>query len=299
MQDKMRHPNLRHATCGIIILYNPDIPLLLKNIAGSSAQVERLYLIDNTENNDRYAETLQTIANVSHITLGRNTGIAHALNEGCRLAFEAGFKWAVTLDQDSVLPAGYIDACSRFLENKACHRIGIAGVAWNAQDCTENQEANRVFRVITSGSLTNLTAWKAIGGFRNELFIDCVDTEFCLNLLKNDYEVWQLPYICLEHRLGNDTSEVRVAGRHLCYATHHHATRYYYMARNNLYVSELYRNIFPQHAKVLRKEVRNIIVKILLFEKEKQSKLSSVWQGIRDYRYHVTGPITDKRYCFK
>ena len=101
MQDKMRHPNLRHATCGIIILYNPDIPLLLKNIAGSSAQVERLYLIDNTENNDRYAETLQTIANVSHITLGRNTGIAHALNEGCRLAFEAGFKWAVTLDQDS------------------------------------------------------------------------------------------------------------------------------------------------------------------------------------------------------
>ena len=53
MQDKMRHPNLRHATCGIIILYNPDIPLLLKNIAGSSAQVERLYLIDNTENNDR------------------------------------------------------------------------------------------------------------------------------------------------------------------------------------------------------------------------------------------------------
>ena len=165
MQDKMRHPNLRHATCGIIILYNPDIPLLLKNIAGSSAQVERLYLIDNTENNDRYAETLQTIANVSHITLGRNTGIAHALNEGCRLAFEAGFKWAVTLDQDSVLPAGYIDACSRFLENKACHRIGIAGVAWNAQDCTENQEANRVFRVITSGSLTNLTAWNAIGGF--------------------------------------------------------------------------------------------------------------------------------------
>ena len=124
MQDKMRHPNLRHATCGIIILYNPDIPLLLKNIAGSSAQVERLYLIDNTENNDRYAETLQTIANVSHLTLGRNTGIAHALNEGCRLALEAGFKWAVTLDQDSVLPAGYIDACSRFLENKACHRIG-------------------------------------------------------------------------------------------------------------------------------------------------------------------------------
>lgn len=290
----MKHPDLRHCTCGIIILYHPDIPLLLKNIEGSYTQVERLYLIDNTENYSGYAETLQTIANVCHIPLGRNTGIAHALNVGCRIALEAGFKWAVTLDQDSVLPPGYIDACTRFLASKTCHKIGIAGVTWNAGNCTENRQANRVFRVITSGSLTSLTAWEAVGGFKDELFIDCVDTEFCLNLLKNNYEVWQLSHIRLDHRLGNNTSDICIAGKHLCYATHHHASRYYYMARNNLYVSALYRNIFPQYAKVLRKELRNLIAKIILFEKGKQSKLSSVWQGIRDYRHHITGPLTDK-----
>ncbi len=288
-----RHP-LRHDTCGIIVLYRPDVSLLLKNIAGISRQVDRLYLMDNTEDARPYAPALQSMEGVSYLALQRNTGIAHALNEGCRAARAAGFRWAVTLDQDSVVPEEYIDACARFLDAGDRRKTGIVGISWTARDYAETRPAEQVFRVITSGSLTSLAAWEAVGGFREELFIDCVDTEFCLNLLRNDYEVWQLPYLRLEHRLGNDTSEIRIAGRHLCYATHHHATRCYYIARNNLLVGRQYRDLFPRHAKLLRKEVRNLAVRILLFEKGKRTKLAAVWQGIRDYRRRIAGPINDK-----
>lgn len=307
---------IRTDTCGIIILYNPDPQMLQRGIESSLPQVERLYLIDNSDRTTGQKERLPATDKITYIALGGNKGIARALNVGCKRAQEEGFSWAVTLDQDSVIPQGYMQTLSNFVQTRPDETIGIVGTSWGntkpdgegdtiacgavdgdadietigaAGDDMEAFEALSVFRVITSGSFTNLSAWRAIGGFKDELFIDCVDTEYCLNLLKSGYKVYQLPYLRFEHHLGNNTYEVSLFGRHICCITNHSATRYYYMARNYLAVARSYRDTFPKYARRVRREVYTITIKILLFEKNKCTKLAAIRRGISDFRHGITG----------
>lgn len=56
---------------------------------------------------------------------------------------------------------------------------------------------------ITSGSLTNLDAWKAIGGFDEKLFIDLVDTEYDIRALMKGYCSYRINTVVLTHEIGH------------------------------------------------------------------------------------------------
>lgn len=319
---KTRSTTRHELACGIIILYNPDPEMLQRGIESSLPQVERLYLIDNSDRTPGLKERLTANDKITYIALGGNKGIARALNVGCKRAQEEGFSWAVTLDQDSVIPEGYVEALSKFVKSRPNETIGIVGTSWGntkrdgdgdtkaggAVDGDADMEtfgalgddmeafgALSVFRVITSGSFTNLSAWGAIGGFKEELFIDCVDTEYCLNLLKSGYKVYQLSDLCFEHHLGNNTYEICLFGRHICCVTNHSASRYYYMARNYLAVARNYRDTFPEYTRRVRREACTITIKIILFEKNKCTKLAAIRRGVSDYRRNITGVMTDPK----
>jgi rhamnosyltransferase len=53
--------------------------------------------------------------------------------------------------------------------------------------------------VMTSGCLTNLAIWDESGGFSDELFIDEVDHDYCLNVRRHGYRVVRLAgMVCLK-----------------------------------------------------------------------------------------------------
>ena len=83
-----------------VIWYNPDDENI-KNIRTYIDYVEKLYIIDNSkENNKKLADSLNNLK-TEYIYNDKNLGIAKALNLACEKAANDNFEWILTMDQDS------------------------------------------------------------------------------------------------------------------------------------------------------------------------------------------------------
>ena len=93
-----------------ITLFNPDIPVLKKNIASLQGQVDQLILIDNgSSDGDMLRQELQQdFGDVYMIRNDKNAGIATALNQIFGYAKQEGYDWVLTVDQDSCCPTDLI-----------------------------------------------------------------------------------------------------------------------------------------------------------------------------------------------
>ena len=78
----------------VIVFYNPS-ENNIKNISKIISSVERLYIVDNSDDDIiRYKETDK----IKYIKLYENKGIAYALNKGAKEAIKENYKWLLTLD---------------------------------------------------------------------------------------------------------------------------------------------------------------------------------------------------------
>ena len=116
------------------------------------------------------------------------------------------------------------------------------------------------------------------GPFREDLFIDFVDNEYCLRLRRQGFKVLRANLSLLYHSVG-DTCKY---GPFI--ATNHPPLRRYYKTRNRFLVNRLYRRDFPGHCLFDRVRMTKEIFSILLFEREKVAKLRMMWRGYLDYR---------------
>ena len=56
---------------------------------------------------------------------------------------------------------------------------------------------------MTSGNLLSLKAFKSVGRFHDDFFIDYIDIEYCIRMNYNNYDVIRINDIVLEHDEGN------------------------------------------------------------------------------------------------
>ncbi|MES1219187.1 MAG: glycosyltransferase, partial [Bacteroidota bacterium] len=96
---------------GIVVLYNPDEGQLLRNIGSYLPFIDKLFVIDNTERPalNNLQEKLQSLQGVNYTANKTNEGIAAALNKGAAMASENGYRWLLTMDQDSFFEDGQAD----------------------------------------------------------------------------------------------------------------------------------------------------------------------------------------------
>ena len=262
--------------CAGIVTYNPDPARLKENYDQIKKQVECVVFCDNGSENTGEIISLAAKDDV-FIPLKENKGIAAALNQLCSYAYEKGYDWILTLDQDSV--------CPDLLVERLCMHCGddVAVVGpriiykgneqYSAQYVKDFEDVDWV---ITSGSLTSTKAWKAIGGFDEELFIDKVDTDYGFRANAEGYKIRRDNTVLLNHELGRMHC-VLLFGRTI-YVTHHNPMRIYYQCRNTVYLGT---KLGLKHAGM---ETGKIIAKILLFENQKIRKLKSAAKGIHDGR---------------
>lgn len=229
--------------------------------------------------------------NVKYIPLYKNYGIAKALNVGFDEAKKIGAEWVLTMDQDSDYPIGMIEAYQYFV-NQHIGKIGLLCPLINnylGENRMRNQSFIEVDEALTSGSFINMKAYEISGGFKEELFIDAVDFEFCYNIKSKGYNIYMLNWVVMQHKLGN-TKEIKLFGKHLFYVTHHNYIRHYYMQRNGLYVSQLYsKNSIISIISYLKP-----IFKIILFEKDKIKKIKARYYGWLDYKNNSLGELNRK-----
>lgn len=276
--------------CAGIVLFNPEIERLKKNLDAIISQVENIYIVDNGSQNIDDVKNL--IASYRNVLLYRNItnlGIAKALNQMCSFAYENNYQWILTLDQDSVCPFNMINVMKRYIYDEqigiVCPAINYEGRAILGNKEIIN-EVEFVSACMTSASLTNIAIWKKVGGFCEEYFIDYVDNEFCMKLSIGKYKILRVNECVLNHQLGK-SCQGRFLGIFKYNYSQHTPIRMYYMIRNNLFFIKTYAknlNIIKEYIKVMY-----ILLKNLWISDQKIKTIKYIFLGIKDYRSNRMG----------
>lgn len=248
-----------------IVLYNPDKQRLAENIAAISQQVDRLLLIENGSKDTTYIDEMQ-LNRFTIIRNGENMGVAHALNQICEVAEENHEEWVLTLDQDSVCPEGIIAEYQRHTSDAGIGMICPAIKDRNYKEVeVENKETEYVSSCITSASMIRISAWKEVGGFCEEYFIDNVDFDMCFSLRKHGYKILKTNRVTLLHEIGH-SRKVRFMGNDWM-IFNHSPLRCYYITRNTL--------LFGKRHGMLLKNIYRSLLRVLvinLYEEQKCAK---------------------------
>lgn len=278
----------------MVVLYNPDEDVI-DNIKTYLNQIDKLFIIDNSDQKTLlYKELLSKLTGCEYISNNDNLGIAAALNIGAKKGIEQGYDFILTMDQDSRVPENIIQEIFYYTDkyNYDINTIGIISPFHydNPWMVVPSNDIDEMLYVMTSGNLLNLKAFKSVGDFSEELFIDRVDDEYCMRLLMNGYKVLRINKILLPHKLGN-ISKGSILGRIQTF-TNHSPVRRYYITRNSLYVVKKYKDHFPQYKIIELKSFFYEFSKILLFEREKIKKIIMIFKGIYHYKKGITGKLT-------
>ena len=291
--------------CAVLVTYHPDtgFPERLHLL---TPQVAEVIIVDNGSAEDgvallrRATGDAATPQSVTLLENPQNLGIARALNIGIAHALTRGYHWALLLDQDSEVDGRLIErllattadfpdpghlaiAAARFRDVNErppeTRHLGAEGALWREAES-----------VITSGSFLSLPAYQAIGPFRDEFFIDYVDTEFCLRARNAGYRIIETREALMSHTIGAPTPH-RFLGK-TTWTTNHSAQRRYYIARNNTVL--LRERGGAWRRKSLTRCFR-LCKRIVLYEGDKGPKLAAVVEGWWDALRGNMGPRRTRR----
>lgn len=283
----------------VAVTYHPGSDVA-DNLRAMRGECDRLLVVDNGSPADAL-RGIETLEGVELLRLEKNEGIARALNLGMARAEAAGAGWVVTFDQDSRPAPGFRAALlataartpeaaliGPFIE-EACvgararwlRRHPRCGLFFRCVPC-EGADLHNVSMVITSGALTSVRAWRELGGFDEELFIDYVDTDFCLRARRAGWRITVCAGARLSHHLGRRELR-RALGRNF-FPTHHSALRHYYIARNRVKMLGRHALATPHWLAFECCSVAMWIFRVLAFEERRRAKfgamLAGTWDGL-------------------
>lgn len=244
-----------------IVLYNPDIKLLERDIDSVYNQVDKIFLYDNaSENHDEIYKMLKKYPKAVYKRGEKNEGIAKGLNEILSFADKNGYEWYLTLDQDSVCAANLMKEYRKFM---LLPKVAlICPVILNNGKLTVKQ-ARKMYKTdydylsdpvycITSACLNNTKAVKKVGGYTEKLFIDYVDTELNCRIFLHHYKIVRANKTYLFQKMGKakrvwlftwlyNITHLNIF-RMMQTASVYSDLRLYYISRNSRILRRTYKN---------------------------------------------------------
>jgi rhamnosyltransferase len=267
---------------GIIVAYNPNHIDLVSNIESYIAELDCLFIYKNSKITIEDALFIKYGEKVIFLGSENNDGVGMALNEGVSLAKKKGFTHLLTLDQDSYFKNGHLANFRKIIEfdmSPISKGIYIPNLVYREKLLITGQDKPcNVLDGITSGSIFPISLFDIVGGFNNFLFIDGVDFEFCYRIRsKYGFNTILFPNVHLVHQLGYSTKSL------LGFTTiNYNSFRTFFLVRNHILLWKKYPKLYRfEYKKALIKEyIIYRIVKVLLSEKDKLSKIKSICNGI-------------------
>jgi rhamnosyltransferase len=296
VEADLARPTAR-AICAVIVTYHPDFDLF-RRVEKITPQVGQTVIVDNGSSSS-CVDQLQKIAGTLGVHLilnSANEGVGRAINQGAQWAISQNYRWMLMLDQDTTVAPDMVETLVEVVRREPdAQRLAIVGS--NFKDKVTGRLNTHVARpdesagvetvtAITSGSLVSLSAFRSIGGLRDDFFIDCVDHEFCLRARAHGYRVMITSRPVMDHPIGNFTYH-RWLGRTVR-TTNHPPARQYFMSRNLLILAREYATKEPRFVYAYSRGWIKSVVKLCLFEDRRLAKIKSIVHGCLDGLFRRT-----------
>lgn len=293
--------------CAVIVLYHPDFETLQAVLRSVIPQVHQVVLVNNSpevrlEGLVAGSDTPQPIA----IYQEGNKGIAHAHNVGLAWAEAHDCSHVLLLDQDSIPNPDMVERLLDAQRTLAAQGIPDAtvGPRWSSDGrkwshfvrigwpltrrvkCREPGPDTGILNcdfLISSGCLIPMSALRLVGPMNEFLFIDHVDTEWCLRARHKGLSLYGVCSAKMRHTLGDRVLHVW-AGRTRNISLHS-PLRNYYIVRNSLM---LYRSEHAPVSWIVADLLRNTALSILHLAvcPDRKHHARELWRGVKDGMAH-------------
>jgi rhamnosyltransferase len=239
----------------LIVCYRPEPDTLLRLVRSISPQVSLIRILNNGGLSAGLRENLQMVDNVTIDDFESNVGIGSALNFGFNLAEQSSIEFVVTFDQDSLPSDRHVETLVshwRTLSKSEVHKkTGALGPSfYDARNKifqypfyrVNGLGVEKIYRqdgvdivtvdsLITSGMLVPVSMWSEGFKFKDEYFIEYVDTEWCSRTKDHGFQHYGCFDVSMQHELS-DKSAKKILG--LIILKYSPLRRYYYF-RNSVF----------------------------------------------------------------
>jgi len=293
------------ATWGVMTCFRPSDDVL-RTARAAFDQLDGLIVVDDGSG-PAAAPVLTALESLGAVVLTqeRNAGIGAALNRGITRAFEThAAQFVVTLDQDSSLP----DEAVRRLLDAHAHAAPVVAIGAVVPEFFADVRQARTeiapgvwstANVIQSGMLIAREVWESLGGFREDFFIDLVDTEYEFRLTRAGRPIIAAAGLRMGHRLGT-ALERRLFGRRVGIpgllpdeVTVSTPFRYYYRRRNRVVLNREYAGSF--RSRILRDTALDHLhfLNVLMLAKPRAALRRLLREGRRAGRRGIMGRMPE------
>jgi len=277
----------------IFVLYRPGEEFL-RNLSRARALCPDVVAVDNSPRADLRLHACLRDQGIQVIFNGNEGGLAGAYNRGADVLLARQCEVMFLLDQDSGIDASFFTRMMQaaeelgtdtFLIGPKIFEIALQrympvippGPRWPKPVGVDDRTAG-VFPtlcIISSGSAISAAAYRTLGAFREDYFIEYVDIEYSLRANSRHVPVYMNAAVTLRQTNG------RIERHGKRFTTHHEAWRRYYIARNAVHCLHLYRSQWGLHwfsaAMTLQQAMS-----VLLFDSHKVKKLTAMACGCLD-----------------
>lgn len=299
----------------IFVLYHPTAEFL-QNLAKARALCKNLVAVDNSPevdarlHNDLREQEIHVIANHN------KGGLAGAYNRGAEVLLDQQCDVVFLLDQDSDIEPSFflrmMDACvalgiDMFLMGPKIYEINLKKCMPVFQPGKHlpkrlriDNESEGLFSslcIISSGSAISAAAYRKLGPFREDYFIEYIDIEYSLRAVSQNVPVYMNAGITMRQTTG----QIEKHGK--SFTTNHQAWRRYYGARNAVHCLYTHRDTWGLHWVSAVLAIHQAIC-VLRYEPEKLRKITAILCGYLDGLFGLLGTFETRHpriaaYCMQ
>jgi rhamnosyltransferase len=286
---------IQPSVCAVVTTFSPDKGFP-DRIAGIQAQVQSVVIVDDGASVKTKEQLTRWFVGIHpEIVLlhhAANRGVAAALNTGLDWALSKGFTYALLLDDDSLIAPEMVGRLVAAFDDDLNQLPAIVGISYRCpgeglQD-RASQQLKEVYAVITAGCMIPLKIYQLVGPFREELFIDYVDFEYCLRARLRGVQIRQYEDVGMIQSIGQIQKTAWGELRSV-----HSPSRTYYFFRNSFAVAREYACLFPGFVLWVGWQQLKTLVKIAFFMRPKRLYWSAVLHGWADGLACRLGRISD------
>jgi rhamnosyltransferase len=278
---------------GIVFLYKPDEKQIIYKIDQYADKLMCLIIYNNTPNmnNEHYRMLFKNSSYFDKIIFmgGRgNDGLSIPINTAIKILLEKNYEYLLTMDQDSEW-VNFEDFLNDIVDDDKplckIYRPNLYSVISNKKYIKTN---NNLFN---SGTLYGRDALKRIGFMNEDFFVEGADIEYGVRAELENISILTVVDAKMKHNLEEiDNFHAVIFGRNIPKCKYNKERLYGITFSNIVMAREFPRDVGRKFIKCLFKSygLKTVIIPILLFERNKFSRLYYYFRGVMDgLTFHV------------